>query len=150
MNDIEQATVRLATIADLARLRELHHQLYPEYEATDALTAEENWKTISETPGHFVYVAEMNSIVVGAVDVVVLANMAHRGQPYLLVENVIVDSAHRRRGLGRVLLDAAFEHARSAGCYKLQLSAEDLDAFTFYEAAGWQHTARTYKRYVAK
>lgn len=103
---------------------------------------------IAATPGRSIYVAEVDGVVVGTVDLTVMANMAHRGQPYLLVENVVVDHAHRRHGAGAALLEAAAAVGRAAGCYKLQLSAEDANAFAFYEAAGWEHTARTYKLYL--
>ena len=103
---------------------------------------------IAATPGRSIYVAEVGGVVVGTVDLTVLANMAHRGEPYLLVENVVVDHAHRRHGVGAALLEAAAALGRAAGCYKLQLSADDSNAFAFYEAAGWEHTARTYKRYL--
>lgn len=142
--------MRNALIGDLPRLRMLHQQLYPEYDITDERVAEANWRAIEETPGRSIYVAELGSLIVGTADIAVLANLAHRGEPYLLVENVVVDRAYRRQGIGGALLDAAYEHARSAGCYKLYLSAADPDAFAFYEAAGWQHTARTYKRYVGR
>ncbi len=140
--------VRQAVIGDLARIRVLHGQLYPEHGLTDERLAADVWRVITATPGRFIHVAEVGGVVVGTVDVTVMANMAHRGQPYLLVENVVVDRGHRRQGVGAALLEAAAAVGRSAGCYKLQLSADDADAFAFYEAAGWQHTARTYKRYL--
>jgi GNAT superfamily N-acetyltransferase len=59
-----------------------------------------------------------------------------------------VDHAHRRRGPGAALLDAAAALGRTAGCYELQLSADDSNAFAFYEAAGWEHAARTYQGYL--
>jgi len=123
--------VREAVAEDLPRLRWLHHQLYPEHEATDERVAAAAWANIAETPGRSVYVAEVAGAVVGGADVTMMANLAHRGEPYLLVENVVVDSAHRRRGVGAALLDAAAERGRAAGCYKLQLSTEDRDAFAF-------------------
>ncbi len=77
-----------------------------------------------------------------------LANAARAGRPYLLVENVVVDRAHRRAGVGRALLDAARARGRAGGCYKVQLSAADPEASAFYEAAGLRPTARTYKAYL--
>ena len=53
-----------------------------------------------------------------------------------------------RAAVGRVLLDAARAHGRAAGCYKLQLSADDPQAFAFYEAAGLEAAARTYEQYL--
>jgi GNAT superfamily N-acetyltransferase len=140
--------VREAVIGDLPRIRVLHGQLYPEHELTDERTAANAWQVIATTPGRSIHVGEVGGLVVGTVDLTVTANMAHRGEPYLLVENVVVDRGHRWQGVGAALLEAAAAVGRAAGCYKLQLSAADADAFAFYEAVGWQHTARTYKRYL--
>ena len=38
--------------------------------------------------------------------------------------------------------------APTAGCYKLQLSADASQAFAFYAAAGLRRAARTYKQYL--
>ncbi|UOY02499.1 GNAT family N-acetyltransferase [Blastococcus sp. PRF04-17] len=93
-------------------------------------------------------VVERAGQLVGTVDLTVLANAARDGRPYLLDENVVVDAAHRRSGVGRLLLDAARARGRAAGCYELQLAADDPDAYAFYEAAGLRAAARTYKQYL--
>ena len=64
------------------------------------------------------------------------------------MENVVVNRGSRRTGVGRALLDTARAHGWAAGCYKVQLSADDPAAFAFYEAAGLQSAARTYKAYL--
>ena len=91
--------------------------------------------------------AEVEGSPVGTADLTVLTNAARAGRPYLLIENVVVDRAARRTGVGRALLDAARAHGRAAGCYELQLSADDPEAFAFYEAAALRSAARTYKAY---
>ena len=108
----------------------------------------EAWTTTPATPGRTVLPAELGGRPVGTADVTVVANAARGGGPYLLVENVVVDRAHRRAGVGQALLAAARAHGEAAGCYQLQLSADDPAAFAFYEAAGLRHTARTYERYL--
>ncbi len=70
------------------------------------------------------------------------------GRPYLLVAYVVVDAGARRTGVARALLAAARAHGEAAGCYELQLSADDPAAFAFYEAAGLAAAARTYKQYL--
>ncbi|SHN58879.1 Acetyltransferase (GNAT) family protein [Geodermatophilus obscurus] len=92
--------------------------------------------------------AEVGGVVVGTADLTVLANAARAGRPHLLVENVVVDAGARRAGVGRALLAAARAHGEAAGCYELQLSADDPAAFAFHEAADWAPAARTYKQYL--
>lgn len=47
------------------------------------------------------------------------------------------------------MIHAAFEHARTAGCYEVQLSPVEPDAFPFYEAVGMAVSGRTCKLYLA-
>jgi hypothetical protein len=61
-------------------------------------------------------VAEVGVVVVGTVDLTVMANMAHRGEPYLLVENVVVDHARRRDGLRAASLEVAAALGLAADC----------------------------------
>ncbi|MGY2074263.1 N-acetyltransferase family protein [Blastococcus sp. SYSU DS0828] len=141
-------TVRAAVPADLAAVLDLYRQLYPELEHDETLRVQDAWASTMTTPGRTVLVAEAAGTVVGTADVTVVANTAHAGEPYLLVENVVVDGTHRRTGVGATLLGAAREHGRRTGCYKLQLSADDPAAFAFYEAVGLRPAARTYKEYL--
>jgi GNAT superfamily N-acetyltransferase len=95
-----------------------------------------------------VLLAEVGGAAVGTVDLTVLANAARAGRPHLLAENMVVDRSHRRAGIGRALLAAARAHGAAASCYELPLSADDPQAFAFYEAAGLRPAARTYKTYL--
>ena len=63
-------------------------------------------------------------------------------RPYrtLYVDDLCVDKAARRRGVGRALMDRAVEEARALGCYHLDLNvwACNEDAIRFYESIGMQ------------
>ena len=90
--------------------------------------------------GNFVVrVAESSSRLVGTYGLMAMDNLGHDGAPVGIVENVVVDAAWRRRGLGRALMDDAVAHARAAGCYKLVLASNDAlrEAHAFYEALGF-------------
>jgi GNAT superfamily N-acetyltransferase len=140
--------VRDAVAGDLPVLIELYRQLYPELDVRRDERTEAAWARTLATPDRTVLLAERDGAAAGTADLTVLANVARAGRPYLLVENVVVAEQHRRAGVGRLLLDSAADHARRAGCYKLQLSADDDAAFAFYDAAGLTASARTYKRYL--
>lgn len=101
--DVDGAViVRAAQVDDLGRIRSLHGQLYPELGVTGERIAAA-WAVIAATPGRSIHVAEVGGVVVGTMDATVLANIAHRGEPYLLVEDVVVDRLHRRHGRLRLL-----------------------------------------------
>lgn len=140
--------LREAVADDLPAVLGLYRQLYDDVDLPLDDRVTRSWADTLATPRRAVLLAEVDGVPVGTVDVVVLANTARRGRPYLLVENVVVAAGHRRRGIARALLAEAERRGRAAGCYKLVLSAEDPEAFAFYEAAGLHATARTYKLYL--
>lgn len=141
-------SVRAAVLADFQAVLELYRQLYEELDLRPDDRVRQAWADTLATPGRTVLIAEDGGALVGTVDLTVVANAARDGRPHLLVENVVVDAAHRGRGVGRRMLEAAEAHARAAGCYKVQLSPVEPDACAFYEAIGMQVSGRTYKRYL--
>ncbi|HTL80319.1 MAG TPA: GNAT family N-acetyltransferase [Bacteroidia bacterium] len=58
---------------------------------------------------------------------------------YLELDNVVVDSAHRSQGLGKILVDHIEEIARKNNCKHLMLDAylENEKAHVFYEREGF-------------
>jgi len=80
--------------------------------------------------------------VVGTYALLIMHNLAHRGAPSAIVEDVVVGSTQQGRGIGRQMMAHAMERAREAGCYKLALSsnARRTRAHAFYESLGFaQH-----------
>ncbi|MGB8195766.1 MAG: GNAT family acetyltransferase [Acidimicrobiales bacterium] len=67
---------------------------------------------------------------------VMVGNDGHRGWMYY----VAVSPAHRRAGLGRLLVDAAEAWLRESGAIKVQLMvrSENDAAMEFYRAAGYE------------
>ena len=65
------------------------------------------------------------------------------GGPAVLVEDVVVDPAHRGRGTGRALIRAMAGWALEQGATRLQLLADKNNppALAFYERLGWRTTA---------
>lgn len=58
------------------------------------------------------------------------------------IEDMVVSSAHRGQGLGRLLLDAALDWAREHGATRAQLlvDTENQPALEFYRHLGWDAT----------
>ena len=145
--------VRKATAADLPRLVELLGQLafdpaqeqspgealIPEYEkAFAAIEADERQQLL---------VVEDDGRVMGTAAVVFVPNLTHRGQPYAIVENVVVDGAARGQGYGAVLMRHAIDLARTAGCFKVALTSNvrRTEAHRFYERLGFVFSHRGYR-----
>lgn len=67
-----------------------------------------------------------------------LPNMTSGGRPYGLIENVVTDPDHRGSGMGRSVMEAAFDHARKQDAYKLMLmTGTARGALGFYEKMGF-------------
>lgn len=80
--------------------------------------------------------------MVGTYALLIMHNLAHRGAPSAIVEDVVVAQDQQGRGIGRRMMAHAMQQAREAGCYKLALSssARRKGAHAFYESLGFaQH-----------
>ena len=88
-----------------------------------------------------VWVAERNGRIFGMITVQLLISTAEGGASGLL-EDLIVTSAHRRKGLGRALVEAAVRWARGQGATRVQLLADghNVPAIIFYRKLDWKQT----------
>jgi ribosomal protein S18 acetylase RimI-like enzyme len=88
-----------------------------------------------------VWVAERRGRVVGMVTVQLMVSTAEGGLSGLL-EDLVVSSAYRRRGLGKALLNAAVKWFREQGATRIQLLADgrNVPALIFYRKQGWKQT----------
>jgi GNAT superfamily N-acetyltransferase len=141
--------IRAAQRRDLRALLALYTDLNRDDPAPDPARAETVWNAIRAQPGRTVLVAQAESRVVGTIDVSVMANLTRGTRSIMYIENMVVSTDYRRRGIGARLLDGAMDIARSTHCYKAQLlSADDPGTHAFYEASGFTASARGYRRYL--
>jgi ribosomal protein S18 acetylase RimI-like enzyme len=96
-----------------------------------------------DAPDAAVFVAEENADVIGYAYVAVESYdyMALRG-PAGVLHDIVVDPECRSRGVGRRLLDAVLEYARSRGLSQLVLSTAERNeaAQRFFESVGFRRT----------
>jgi GNAT superfamily N-acetyltransferase len=85
------------------------------------------------------FVLEADGQVCGTAFLTVCLDSMYGFKPFGTVENVIVASTHRGSGLGRVIMSAVEEEARSRGCTKLMLlsSAARVEAHAFFSRIGF-------------
>ena len=83
--------------------------------------------------GDNLLVLEQDGVLVGTV---MVGYEGHRGW----VNYLGVHPAHRRRGLGRLLMDEAEARLRALGCAKvnLQIRTSNADASEFYQRIGYR------------
>ncbi len=144
------ALIRKAVVKDLPRISELYEELTEEKNFASAATLERVFKEIEAMPGHELLVAEEAGAVVGSLLVQVVPNLSHQAKPWAIVENMIVDSRFRNKGIGWDLMQAVIERARQAGCYKVQLMSNKkrLPAHEFYRTLGFEDSALGFRLYL--
>lgn len=137
-------SIRSATESDLARILALFAELNPDDEPLPEARASETWGRILAQEGHEILVAELDDRVVGCCVLVVVPNLSRSARPFAVIENVIVDSRYRRRGIGARILQEASDAARREGCYKVMFmsSAKRTEAHRFYETVGFDGSSK--------
>jgi ribosomal protein S18 acetylase RimI-like enzyme len=141
VNERVSLLIREALESDLSAVLALYAQ--PGLDDGEVLSLDEArtvWRQFARYPSYRLFVAqnETNTIV-GSYALLVMHNLAHRGTPSAIAEDVVVSIAHQRQGIGRALMAHALQQARSAGCYKLALSsnARRTEAHAFYRSLGF-------------
>ena len=104
-------SVRKAEASDLGVLVEVLSQLHPLDPPLDSRSdsIQSAWEEMQRQPHRALLVAEVAGRVVGTIDWYLTPNLTHGGRPYGTIENFVVDSSHRRRGVGT-------RHGRGRGC----------------------------------
>ncbi|MBE1459325.1 GNAT superfamily N-acetyltransferase [Nocardiopsis terrae] len=131
--------IRPADRADLPRVLRLLGERHPEDPPMPAAETARLWSEIAAQDGRTLLVAQDGSgELLGTVDCVVMADLGRGGRPCLVLENLVVAEAHRRRGVGRLLLAAVRGLGEREGCHRIRfLAAEDAYVHAFYRSCGF-------------
>jgi ribosomal protein S18 acetylase RimI-like enzyme len=130
---------------DLPDLLSLYKQLHPADPAPKGEALQALWREILLDPDYHILLARADGKAAASVTVIVIKNLTRGARPYAVVENVITDSAFRRRGYAAALMAEAVAIARDAGCYKVSLTTGNKDdaTFRFYERCGFNRQDKT-------
>lgn len=128
------ALVRPAGEQDAASIAVLSGQLgYP----AEREAVRKRLRAILQRPDHAVFVAETAGQVIGWVHVYAVTPLesAAHGE----IGGLVVDAAHRGRGIGRALMERAEAWARDAGlgAVRLRSNVVRAEAHAFYEGIGY-------------
>ena len=137
--------IRRAAPADASALVELGRAVSSEPEAW--LITEGDWRNVGDerrylravrrSPHAAVFVAENEDGIVARLS---LARDSHPASPHVADLGLMVAAAHRRRGIGRTLLEQAVGWARESGVEKLELHVfpHNEPAIKLYEQFGFE------------
>ena len=135
-------TVRAATATDADDLARLCTQLgYAA--APDAMPA--RLDRLSADPNARAFVAEADGAVAGLITVHLRHTLNHEA-PIAQITLLVTEEAVRGRGIGRALVDAAEDWAKSKGTHRINVTTQlsRAGAHAFYERVGYTHTGRRY------
>lgn len=131
--------VRSARLDDANQLARLFEQLgHPQAEC--GLRGQ--LANVLADPRAGVLVAEDGEVLVGAATYFFVP-VAHDTRPWCRITTLVVDEAHRGRGIGRMLVAVAEAAARDAACSRIEATSalHRADAHRFYEGLGYDQTS---------
>jgi len=140
-----ESKIRPAEKRDLSSLLDLMNQLSPYSSQIDYTKISETFSSILEDKFYRLIVYETDDKIVGTALLLVQKNLSHGGRPYGHIENVVVDSSYRGKGIGKEMLEYLINEARKYNCYKVILNGRK-GTEGFYESAGFKRTDETEMR----
>lgn len=145
----QKIQIRPATITDtqtLLRLLELLVSEEDDFDMDPEKAARGIHLMLSAPETRTILVAlDHQEVVIGMVGGQLLTSSVE-GAPVLLIEDFVVDTRHRGRGVGKQLLSAIRAWGAERGAVRCQLLADrdNVSAIGFYEKQGWKQSNLTY------
>ena len=132
--------IREAKLEDLSEVLRIYAQ--PELDDDETLSLEdaiECYSKFQRYPHYKLYVAVDRQSIVGTFALLIMDNLAHRGAPSGIIEDVGVLPDYQGQGIGKRMMEYAMETCKKAGCYKVSLSTNVRRQKThgFYESLGF-------------
>ena len=146
MQEKENVIIRKAHYADIAPMTELLGDLFSiekDFSFKPALHSE-GLKLLFAKPDSLILVAKQKNSVIGMITLQQLISSAEGG--YVgVVEDFVIDSNFRSKGIGIRLLDELFDWAAQNGLKRIQLAADKHNetALNFYAKNGFKHSSMT-------
>ncbi|QKE62820.1 GNAT family N-acetyltransferase [Aquipseudomonas campi] len=128
--------IRRARPSDASRLVSLLKQLGHDEPAADSIRLAQH---LNPRANREVLVAERDNLLLGTCTLHLIEHLAHGFARSAIIEDMVVDSEQRGRGIGRALMLNAIDQATLWGCYKVGLSsaASRQAAHHFYQDLGF-------------
>ena len=131
-------TIEALKQEDMPQLIELYKELIPPHIEfnTSLERCLKTYKTMEQDDCSFLAVAKENGEIVGSALGICCQCLVN---PFLVVEDVIVRSDQRGKGVGRMLMEALDQFAKEKGCAYSFLVSSDFrtGAHSFYESIGY-------------
>lgn len=138
-------SIKPAKEADLPYIKLLLLELVDAMDNTEGFDIEqaiENCHSLLNDPAYHLLVVKDMDTVMGFVNFTTRKTLLHPGLSGL-IDELIVSSVHRGKGIGKKLLLAAIEKCRELGCCEVEVSTEKSNsrAREFYRKNGFKEDA---------
>lgn len=132
--------------SDLVQIQRLYEELLAGGISMEVL--ERQFAAVSNREDYRLFVAKGGGRVWGTVIGIVCQAL---DAPFLVIENVVVDTAYRNQGVGWKMFAALDEFAKEKGCgYAILVSSGFREgAHRFYEAMGYTEDVRGFRKYYS-
>ncbi len=139
--------IREATEQDLHSVLSLYGQLG--MDDGSVLTPDEAkgiFRRMRSYPDYALYVASSDNDIIGTFSLLIMDNLAHKGAPSGIIEDIVVREDLRGLGIGRRMMNFAMYLCQKKGCYKLALSSNlgRESAHFFYEKLAFKKHGHSY------
>ena len=133
---------------NMLKIRELIHDdikslvdLYEIFwgEKSDRKKMERKFQDLENNPNYIFLCAEKENKVIGTIQGIICEELYGGCQPFLLMENFVIDKKHRKQGVGKILLTSLEDIAKIRGCTQILFitEANRKDTIKFYESVGY-------------
>jgi ribosomal protein S18 acetylase RimI-like enzyme len=141
--------IRKAGPGDEASIVALIQALAADGDWTSPLT-EDGARAYLQAPGCEALLAEQEGRACGLLSYTVRPNLFHAGDT-AYIEELVVNEAHRGRGVGHALMDDFFDIARARGWVEVSVATlfENEGARRFYRAHGFEDEALLLEKHLA-
>lgn len=137
--------IRTLGEADLDALLALYRHLRSAEEPlAERSKLEAVWHELVADPKVSIFAAVGTNELLASCVVVLTPNLTRGARPFALIENVVTHRDHRKRGLGRSVLQAALQSCWERDCYKVMLlsGTANQGAHAFYDRLGFERDAK--------
>lgn len=124
--------------SDLLAIGRLHEHFWGEASDMDLMASTLN--ALADDPHHVFLAARIDGECVGTATGVICHGLYGGFDSYMVVEDMVVDAAHRRMGIASALLAELESVARERSCKQVILLTESVrsDAVALYQANGFE------------